>query len=134
MSREEISKMFHAESDNLDRQIDDAAGADLAVSEIVNLYYQVINVSSMAAMLKQLGPDGHKPLMEKIMRTESAISEKFNLHTHPKIRARLAGMVAESTKSLQSGEGTDTPGAYEKLRQMMSTLEFVEQYEKGLSG
>ncbi len=134
MSREEISKMFHAESDNLDRQIDDAAGADLAVSEIVNLYYQVINVSSMAAMLKQLGPDGHKPLMEKIMRTESAISEKFNLHIHPKIRARLVGMVAESTKSLQSGDGTDTPGAYEKLRQMMSTLEFVEQYEKGLSG
>ncbi len=133
MSREEISRMFHAESDNLDKQIDDAAGADLTVSEIVNLYYQVINVSSMAEMLK-LGPDGHKPLMEKITRTESAISEKFNLHIHPKIRARLAGLVAESTKSLQSGDGTDTPGAYEKLRQMMSTLEFVEQYEKGLSG
>ena len=135
MSHEDVSNMFQAESDNLDRQISDAADSALAVSEIVALYYQVINVSSMATMLKQqIVPDRHAPLLEQIMRAESMISEKFNSQTHPKIRTRLAGLIAELTKNLQSENATDAPEAYEELRQMMSTLEFVEQYEKGLSG
>lgn len=135
MSHEDVSNMFQAESDKLDRQISDAADSALAVSEIVALYYQVINVSSMATMLKQqFGPDRHAPLLEQIMRAESMISEKFNSRTHPEIRTRLAGLIAELTKNLQSENATGAPEAYEELRQMMSTLEFVEQYEKGLPG
>lgn len=134
MSHEDISEMFHAESDKLDKQIDDTTDKNLTVSQIVDLYYQVINVSSMATMLRQqLGSDSHKPLLEHITRAESVISEKFNSKTHPMIQAHLAEMVAESSKSLQSRDGSDAPKAYENLRQMMSTLEFVEQYEKGLS-
>lgn len=135
MSHEEISRMLQAESDRLDQQINDVADSNLALPDIVALYYQAINVSSMTVMLKQqAGSDGHKPLLEQIMHAESVISEKFNSQAHPKIRTYLAGAIAESTKSLQSGGKTGTPEEYEKLRQMMSTLEFVEQYEKGLSG
>ncbi len=138
MNHEDVSRMFHTESDKLKGLISNATVTDLPVSEIVEIYYQVINVSSMALMLRQqLDPVKHKQLLDRITHAESVISERFNSDIHPRIQANLADLITESTKNLQSqdtGNDTDMSAAYENLRQMMSTREFVGQYEKGLSG
>ncbi len=137
MNHEDVSRMFHAESDKLEGLISNAAVTDLPVSEIVEIYYQVINVSSMALMLRQqIDPDKHRQLLDMITHAESIISERFNSDIHPRIQANLADLITESTNNLQSqdtGNNTDMSAAYENLRQMMSTREFVGQYEKGLS-
>ena len=69
------------------------------------------------------------------------ISEKFNVDVHPKIIQILVKSIQDTTKILQSGDSGDKSTTqiqneaklYEELRKKMSTKEFVEQYDKGLS-
>ena len=141
-SSEEISKMFQVESDKLKNLIDTAdSKSDLSLHDIVETYYQIMNVSSMAGMLsQQLNQNEHKTLLEKISESQSLISTKFNTQIHPKILKNLSNSIQETTKNLQSenqGEKSKEEiekesEAYEELRKKMSTKEFVEQYEKGL--
>lgn len=138
---DDVSKMFQAESEKLDGLMGVAAASELSIHEIVETYYQIINVSSMIAMLKQqLTPNDSSPLLEKISETEKKISGKFNSEIHPKILTGLTASVAEATNKLRApdSDGTsqkedgDKSAAYEELRQKMSAREFVEQYDKGL--
>ena len=100
-----------------------------------------MNVSSMATMLKVQADSEPKELIEKIKQTEKLVSERFDCTIHPKIMEHLSATIRELTKHLQSGnsgekskEQTESDAKlFEKLRQTMSTKEFVEQYEKGLS-
>ena len=139
-SAEDISKMFDAESEKLGTLFDSAdSKTDMNIHEIVEAYYQVMNVSSMASMLKQ--QDIEPELMDKIQETEKLISQRFNSAIHPRILARLSESIQELTKKLQSSssgekskEQTKLDAAlFDELRQNMSTKEFVEQYEKGIS-
>ena len=53
-SSEDISQMFNSESKKLQNLIDTAnSKTNINIHEIVETYYQVMNVSSMATMLKQ---------------------------------------------------------------------------------
>ncbi len=128
--------MFQTESQKLEGLID-SARPDMNIQEIVKIYYQVINVSSMAVMLKQT--DSKPDLLEKILETEKMISEKFDSDIHPAIRKRLSVMIQQSSENLQSeSERTkeqieSDAKLFEELRQNMSTREFVEQYENELS-
>lgn len=140
-SLDDISSMFQTESEKLNKLIRAAANKELSVHEIVETYYQVINVSSTITMLKQQPMlDGADGLKEEISDMEKTIS-KFNYEMHPEILAKLTASIAEGTKSLQSQspkrqsqkEAEDGAAAYEELRQKMSTREFVEQYDKELS-
>ena len=142
-SIDEISSMFHTESEKLENLINNATTkSELSIHEIVETYYQIMNVSSMIAMLmQQLNPDEHKTLLDKIAETERVISEKFNLTTHPQVMEKLTKSIQDTVKILQSRDSEqkskeDTENdakLYEELRQKMSTKEFVEQYDKGLS-
>ena len=141
-SAEEISKMFDAESQKLVALFD---GIDSKTNvnnhEIVETYYQVMNVSTMISMLKQQADSEPKELIDKIQNTEKLISEKFDTAIHPKILENISVSIQELTKTLQSTssgekskEQTEQDAKlFEELRENMSTKEFVEQYEKGIS-
>jgi len=139
-SAEDISQMFRSEYLKLQNKIDAAnAETDMSVHEIIETYYQVMNVSSMATMLKQQTESNE--LLDQIQETERLISKKFNSILHPKIMANLSAAIQEMTKTLQSENSTEnskeqiesTAKLFEELRQKMSTKEFIEQYDAGIS-
>jgi len=141
-SFDDISIMFDIESEKLSDMIGIATTkSDLSIPEIIDTYYQIINVSSMNTMLKQqINSDNQKSLLDKILETEKMITEKFNSDIHPRIMENLRKSIQETTNILQSGteqkskEDIENEAKfYEELRQKMSTKEFVEQYDKGLS-
>ncbi len=142
-SIDDISGMFHTESEKLENLINNASTkSKLPVHEIIETYYQIMNVSSMITMLKQqLHADEHKILLDKIQEIEKVISDKFNSNIHPQIMEKLANSIQDTTKNLQSSSSVQKSKneieseaeLYEQLRQTMSTKEFVEQYDKGLS-
>ena len=141
-SSDAVSQMLDSESQKLKNLIDTAnSKTDMNIHEIVETYYQVMNVSSMCAMLKQQADSEPAPLLSKIQETEKMVSEKFDSIIHPKILEHLSTTIRELTKNLQSGNSGEKPKEqiesdaklFEKLRQTMSTKEFVEQYEKGIS-
>ncbi len=135
-SAEEISKMFDSESQKLSSLFDVAnSKIDMSIHEIVETYYQVMNVSSMATMLEQQ-PESEE-LIEKTRQIKKLISERFDSDIHPKIVEHLSVSIQELTKILQSRnsgekskEQTESDAkSFDELRQTMSTKEFVEQYE-----
>jgi len=141
-SFEDISKMFHTEHEKLISLIDLASQkSDLSLHEIVETYYQIMNMTSMITMLKQqLGSNDHKSLLDEITETEALISKKFNDVLHPQILQTLTKSIQNATANLQSDTSEKSPEEiednvkeYEELRQKMSTKEFVEQYGQGLS-
>jgi hypothetical protein len=114
-SSDAVSQMFDSESQKLQNLIDSVnSKTDMNIHEIVETYYQVMNISSMCVMLKQQADSEPAPLLSKIQETEKMISEKFDSIIHPKILEHLSTTIQELTKNLQSGN-------------------FVEQYEKGIS-
>ena len=135
--------MFHDESEKLENLINIATTkSELSMHEIIETYFQIMNISSMAVMLKQqLQADEHKILLDKIIDIERVISEKFNSSIHPQVLKQLTKSIQDSIKNLQSEDSKqkskedieNKAKLYEELRQKMSTKEFVEQYDKGLS-
>ncbi|MDH3360875.1 MAG: hypothetical protein OEL56_01690 [Nitrosopumilus sp.] len=139
-SDKDISQMFHSESLKLHNLIDIAnTKTDMDIHEIVETYYQVMNVSSIATMLKQQTES--EELLNKIRETEKIISEKFNSNIHPKILTSLSTSIQETTKTLQSENVNkkskeqieNDAKLFEELRQKMSTKEFVQQYDTGIT-
>jgi predicted P-loop ATPase/GTPase len=139
-SAEDISQMFHSEYLKLQNLINTAnSKTDMNIHEIVETYYQIMNVSSMATMLKQQTKSNE--LLDRIRETEKLISEQFDSIIHPKIMANLTASIQEMTRALQSGNSTEKSKEkiesdaklFEELRQKMSTKEFVDQYEIGIS-
>lgn len=138
---DEISDMFDTESQKLANLISTAStNPNLSIHEIVETYYQIMNVSSMITMLKQQTETQQESLLEKIAETEKIISDKFNSQIHPKIMNALDESIQETTKTLQSKitgqkskeEIENEAKMYAELREKMSTKEFVEQYDKGI--
>jgi len=141
-SSDTVSQMFDSESQKLSSLFDAAdSKLDMNIHEIVGTYYQVMNVSSMCAMLKEQADSEPNPLLSKIQETEKMISEKFDSIIHPKILTKISLTIQEMTKNLQSGNSGEKSKEqiesdaklFEELRQTMSTQEFVEQYETGIS-
>ena len=125
--------------ENLANQIN--SENELLVNQIVEIYYQITNVSSMIEVMKQQIDKSDLSSFEKILNAENFISEKFNSTIHPKIMNNIENSISEITKNLQS-LGSDQKSKetieneaklYEKLREIMSTKEFVKQYDTGLS-
>ncbi len=139
-SADEISSMFETESQKLENLLSKIS-ENMGISEIVETYYQVMNVTSMISMLKQqLDSENHKTLLEQISKTEQLLLAKFNTETHPKILENLSNSIKEMTNTLQSSSGEKTKDQienesqmFEELRKKMSTKEFAEQYDKGLT-
>ena len=114
---------------------------ELPVNQIVEIYYQITNVSSMIEVMKQQIDKSDLSSFEKISNVENFISKKFNSTIHPKIMNNIENSISEITKNLQSLDSDqkskeiieNEAKLYEKLREIMSTKEFVKQYAAGLS-
>lgn len=142
MSSNELIELFIIEFEkleNLANQIN--SENELDVNQIVEIYYQITNVSSMIEVIKQQINKSDLSSFEKISNAENFISEKFNSTIHPKIMSNISNSVLEITKNLQSLNSEqksketieNEAKLYEKLRELMSTKEFVKQYDAGLS-
>ena len=142
MSSNDLIELFDTEViklENLANEIN--LENELPVNQIVSIYYQITNVTSMIEVMKQQIDNSDSSFHEKISNTENFISKKFNSIIHPKIMANIANSISTITENLQSLNSEqksketieNEAKLYEKLREIMSTKEFVKQYDSGLS-
>ena len=120
--------------------------SDRTISDIVQIYYQVIKVVSLGKLLKQRFQDkvepNHYTLLDRIDEVQNIITGKFNMSLHPTILSQLTDSVQKHTDNLkllakEPGEKSkesieEEAKLYKELRDFMSTKEFVEQYATGL--
>ena len=142
MSSNDLIELFIIEFEKLENLVNKLNSEnELPVNQIVEIYYQITNVSSMIEVMKQQIDKSDLSSFEKISNVENFISKKFNSTIHPKIMNNIENSISEITKNLQS-LGSEQKSKetieneaklYEKLREIMSTKEFVKQYDAGLS-
>ena len=116
------------------------------ISDIINLYYQAAVVQTLAKKLKNDFESSttfeHKKLLDKIEEIEKYLVDNFTKSLHPEILTQLTNSIQNSTENLKTlGQNSEQKTKetiekeallYKKLRELMSTKEFVEQYEIGL--
>ena len=134
----DLLELFTSESNKLENLVNALNfDSELSVNQIVEVYYQITNLSSMITVVRpQLDQNN-----AKILYVEKFISEKFNSTIHPKIMERIVISISDITRNLQSINSEqksretieNEAKLYEKLREIMSTNEFVKQYDAGLS-
>ncbi len=139
----DLLELFISESDKLENLVNAMNFDDeLNVNQIVEVYYQITNISSMIIVMKQqLDQTNNIASHEKILNTEKFISDKFNSDIHPKIIQSITHSISNITGNLQSLNSEqksketieNEAKLYEKLREIMSTKEFVKQYDAGIS-
>lgn len=114
--------------------------------DIIGLYYQTIMVQTLAKKLKNdfglSAKSEHKKLFDKIEEIEKYLVDNFTKSLHPEIMIQLTNSIQNSTENLKLlGQNSEQKTKetiekeallYKKLRELMSTKEFVEQYEIGL--
>ena len=142
MSSDDLITLFSDEFEKLKKLLDQiSADNELTINQIVEVYYQITNVSSLNEVIKQQLDDSDSTSFEKISNAQNFISENFNSTIHPKIMKNIDDSISEITKNLQSLNSDEKSKEtieneaklYEKLREFMSTKEFVMQYNAGLS-
>jgi len=142
MSSNDLIELFDTEFIKLENLVTEInLEHELPVNQIVSIYYQITNVASMIEVMKKQIDNSDSSFHEKISNTETFISKKFNSIIHPKIMTNITNSISEITKNLQSLNSEqksketieNEAKLYEKLREIMSTNEFVKQYDSGLS-
>ena len=142
MSSDDLITLFSDEFEKLKKLLDQiSTDNELTINQIVEVYYQITNVSSLTEVIKQQLDDSDSTSFEKISNAQNFISENFNSTIHPKIMKNIDDSISEITKNLQSLNSDEKSKEtieneaklYEKLREFMSTKEFVMQYNAGLS-
>ena len=143
MSSNDLIELFDTEFIKLEKLVNEINSENqLPANQIVEVYYQITNISSMISVMKpQLNQNFDDYSYTKILNAEKFISEKFNLIIHPKIMKNIANSISNITGNLQSLNSEqksketieNEAKLYEKLREIMSTKEFVKQYDSGLS-
>ena len=146
-SFDESYQLFQTESNQIEDMIKNTIEkSDRTISDIVQIYYQVIKVVSLGKLLKQRFQGKvepiHHTLLDRIDEVQNIITEKFNMSLHPTILSQLTDSVQKHTDNLkllakESGEKSkesieEEAKLYKELRDLMSTKEFVEQYATGL--
>ncbi|MDA0755706.1 MAG: hypothetical protein O3C04_02075 [Crenarchaeota archaeon] len=117
-----------------------------SIPDIVNLYYQAVIVKTLIKKLKEDFESSdvfeHKKLLGKIEEVEKYLIDNFTKSLHPEILTQLTNSIQSSTENLKLlGQNSEQKTKetieneallYKNLRELMSTKEFVEQYEIGL--
>ena len=138
-SNEDIIHVFDSEAKNLDSQIHNMRGKDVfSIADIVQIYYSLTNVDSLTKILKDKFQE-HPSISQKVQSVETLISD-FNCSTHKKILEFLSNSIEEITHDLQSTNPQNKTKEeieldakkFSSLREIMSTKEFVEQYDRGI--
>ncbi|MFZ8908104.1 MAG: hypothetical protein ACO3K2_02830 [Nitrosopumilaceae archaeon] len=133
--------LFVSESKRVQSKIDSTLknSNEFSISQIVEIYHQVINVTSMAKILKE-NTNLEESFLSTIQETEKFIKEKFNTTLHSQISSHLQKSIENLKNDLKNisknrdnktkTEIENQAKMFERLRQFMSTQEFVEQYDK----
>ena len=145
MDSEQSSELFDSESKKLQDTLDSIQKkSEKTIPEIIDVYYQAIKVDSLAKVLKEdfQTKSEHEAFLARIDKTQKYISEEFNASFHPKILTQLTDSIQKNTENLkllakESGKKSKETiekeaSLYKELREIMSTKEFVEQYENGI--
>jgi len=113
------------------------------IPDIVSLYFQATMVETLSKKLRQdiLESEQHTHI-EKIKKIQKYVDENFSKSLHPEILSQLVNSIQKSTDNLKllgqnSEEKTkeiieNEAQLYKELRELMSTKEFVEQYDVGI--
>ena len=113
------------------------------IPDIVSLYFQATMVETLSKKLRQdIVESDQQTYLEKINKIQKYVDENFSKSLHPKILSQLINSIQESTDNLKlldqnSEEKTkeiieNEAQLYKELRELMSTKQFVEQYESGI--
>ena len=146
----ETTDLFNSESNKLQDGVSQALKncEKLSIDEIINVYYQIINVISLAKFLRQnfdgiKNAEESKLLLIRIQEIEKYIDKNFDRNLHLLIMLKLKKSIENSMKKLKDNKANQNEKTkeevenqakmYEKLRQIMSTKEFVDQYNNGLN-
>ena len=117
---------------------------NLKIEDIIGLYFQVINVTSFTKSLSEgkIMIEKNSDEFKKIKEIEKYIDEKFNGYLHPLLMSQLEKTIEDfktDLKNTSTKQNTKTKSEIEKqakdfeqLRQLMSTQEFVNQYDRVL--
>ena len=115
---------------------------EIEIPEIVPIYYQIMTLNSLGELLlnKLQNIEEDDSMKTEITQTTKFISEKFNSKLHPFIMEYLSDSVMKISEKLKGDNSLEKSNddiesqakVYDILRQVMSTREFVEQYDKGL--
>lgn len=141
--------LFYSESNKLEDILSQSLrnSEKLSLSEIIGLYYQIINVTSLVKFLRQNIKDAENMkeknlLLHRIQKIEKYIDEKFDSDLHLLLISNLEKSIETLKIKLKDStmnqpkktkeEVENQAKMYEELRQIMSTKEFVDQYNNGL--
>ena len=113
------------------------------IPDIVSLYFQATMVETLSKKLRQdIVESDQQTYLEKINKIQKYVDENFSKSLHPQILSQLINSIQESTDNLKlldqnSEEKTkeiieNEAQLYKELRELMSTKEFVEQYDAGI--
>ena len=113
------------------------------IPDIVSLYFQATMVETLSKKLRQdIVESDPQTYLEKINKIQKYVDENFSKSLHPEILSQLINSIQESTDNLKlleqnSEEKTkeiieNEAQLYKELRELMSTKQFVEQYESGI--
>ncbi len=138
----EIMSLFDEQSARLRETVEvSMKKLDMSSPKIVGNYFQIIQVSSIMAMMEQ-HPDfgAEEGAADKVREMREYISVWFNGWLHPLMLGNLEKRIRDSANGLRSGPAPeagskrmeDEAKQYNELRAEMSTKEFVEQYDAGL--
>ena len=113
------------------------------IPDIVSLYFQATMVETLSKKFRQdIVESDQQTYLEKINKIQKYVDENFSKSLHPEILSQLINSIQESTDNLKlleqnSEEKTkeiieNEAQLYKELRELMSTKQFVEQYESGI--
>ena len=113
------------------------------IPDIVSLYFQATMVETLSKKLRQdIVESDPQTYLEKINKIQKYVDENFSKSLHLQILSQLINSIQESTDNLKlleqnSEEKTkeiieNEAQLYKELRELMSTKQFVEQYESGI--
>ena len=146
-SSKNSSELLSSESEKLRQTIETVSKiSEKKIPDIINLYYQAVMVQTLTKKLKDdfesSDKSEHKKLLDEIEEIQKYISDNFTKSLHPEILTQLTNSIQISTENLKLlGQNSEQKTKetiekeallYKKLRELMSTKEFVEQYEIGL--
>ena len=115
----------------------------ILIPDIVSLYFQATMVETLSKKLREDMSEfeQQKPL-EKVNTIQKYVNENFSKSLHPEILSQLENSIQKSTNDLKIlGQNPEEKTKeiieneaqlYKELRELMSTKEFVEQYDAGI--
>lgn len=137
-------KLLDSEFEKFQKIIDSMPkNSEKMIPDIVSLYFQATMVETLSKKLTQdISESKQQTHLEKINKIQKYVGENFSKSLHPVILSQLVNSIQKSTNDLKLlGQNSEAKTKeiienearlYKELRELMSTKEFVEQYDSGI--